>query len=42
VAGTLEEIERAEHLVTGALHRLGLHLGRPVHVHVPHWLRSAA
>lgn len=42
VAGTLEEIERAEHLVTGALHRLGLHLGRPVHVHVPHWLWSAA
>jgi uncharacterized protein YukE len=48
-AGVLEEIDRVEHLITGALHRLGLHLETPVHgsvewlhVHVPHWLRSAA
>lgn len=48
-AGVLEEIDRVEHLVTGALHRLGRHLDTPVHgsvewlhLHVPHWLRSAA
>jgi hypothetical protein len=48
-AGVLEEIDRAEHLITGALHRLGRHLETPAHgsvewlqVHVPHWLRSAA
>lgn len=49
VADVLEEIDRVEHLVTGALHRLGRHLDLPVHgsvdwlhLPIPHWLRSVA